>query len=352
MSAIQQTAGGASADERIARESVFGRLLRRPELGAVGGAIVVWIFFALVAGGKGFLSLAGTASYLEVSAELGILATAVTLLMIGGEFDLSIGSVIGATGMLMTILVVQFGWPVWLAIIMTVLFALGTGYVNGLLVVRTQLPSFIITLATLFIYRGLTIAITRLLTGRTQLSGLSDAPGFSSAKAIFASSLNIGSATFKASVLWWLLIVALATWILLRTSFGNWIFAVGGGEQAAHNVGVPVRRVKIMLFMGTALAACLVAIIQAITFDGADVLRGTNQEFLAIIASVVGGSLLTGGYGSPIGTAFGALILGMVRQGIVFAGVDADWYQVVLGVILMAAVLINRSIRLQALRRR
>ncbi|MXW83542.1 MAG: ABC transporter permease, partial [Rhodothermaceae bacterium] len=114
-------------------------------------------------------------------------------------------------------------------------------------------------------------------------------------------------------------------------------------------VGVPVRRVKVTMFIMTALAASLVGIIQAVTFSGADVLRGELREFFAIIVVVIGGTLLTGGYGSAIGAAIGALIFGMVRQGIVFAGVDADWFQVFLGVMLLIAVLVNHWIRRKAL---
>src|SRR5205823_8751676 len=136
------------------------------------------------------------------------------------------------------------------------------GFLNGQFVLRTGLPSFIVTLASLFILRGLTIALTRIITGRTQIGGLAQAQGYDSAKAIFASSMTIAGAQFAVSILWWLVIVAIATWILLRTSFGNWIFGSGGNVQAARNVGVPVDRVKTVLFMGTAAAACLVAIIQ------------------------------------------------------------------------------------------
>jgi len=229
---------------------------------------------------------------------------------------------------------------------------MAVGFVNGLLVIRTGLPSFIITLATLFIIRGLTIAITRLVTGRTQLGGMRDVAGYDLAEDLFASRIRIGSAGFPASILWWLGLTALATWLLLRTPFGNWIFGVGGSEQAARNLGVPVVRVKITLFVLTSLAGCLVAVIQVIGSTGADVLRGQQQEFYAIIAVVIGGTLLTGGYGSAIGAALGALIFGMVRQGIVFAGVDADWFQVFLGGMLLIAVLINRFVRNRAMESR
>lgn len=154
-------------DERLRKTSLLRRLLARPELGAVGGAVGVWVFFAIVAGDRGFLTLKGTATYLEVSAELGILAVAVALLMIGGEFDLSVGSIIGASGMLLTILAVQYGWNLWAALLAVMIFAVAAGLFNGYLVIKTGLPSFIVTLATLFIFRGVTIGVTRLLTGRT-----------------------------------------------------------------------------------------------------------------------------------------------------------------------------------------
>lgn len=315
-------------------------LLRRPELGAAAGALVAWAFFAAV-GGEAFRSLAGTAAYLNAAAPLGILAVAVALLMVAGEFDLSVGSIIGAAGMLLMLLTVEAGWPLWPAIAATAAFAALVGLGNGWLVVRTGLPSFIVTLATLFVLRGLAIAIPRLATGRTQIGGLQDVAGYDLARALFAAELG----PFRASIVWWLGLAAVATWVLVRTRAGNWIFAAGGGPEAARNLGVPVARVKVALFITTALAACLVAVIQAVQFTGADALRGEMQEFRAIIAAVIGGTLLSGGYGSAVGAVFGALIFGMVRQGIVITGVDADWFQVVLGVMLLGAVLFNDAAR-------
>lgn len=339
-------------DERVARTSSLRRILVRPEMGAVAGAIVIWIGFALYAGNTGFLSLAGTATYLEVAAQLGILAVAVALLMIGGEFDLSVGSIMGACGMTVALLSVQYGWNIWPAMGVSLGVALVIGFLNGILVLRTGLPSFIVTLATLFIIRGATIGITRLITGRTQVGGVDSSAGYASAVKVFDSHVVIGGASFPISIVWWLGIAALATWVLLRTSFGNWIFGVGGSPQAARNVGVPISLVKIVLFMGTAAAAWLVAVIQAIEYAGADVLRGENQEFYAIIAVVIGGTLLTGGYGSAIGAVFGALIYGMVQQGIVFARINSDWFQVFLGAMLLIAVLINTYVRTSAMKAR
>lgn len=346
------------------------RLLLKPEMGALAGAVAVWIFFAIVAGDRGFLNGRGTASYLEVAAQLGILAVFVSLLMIGGEFDLSVGSTIGATGMIIALLTTQYEWNVWAAIGMALLAAILIGLINGIVVVKTGLPSFIVTLSMLFMVRGVTIGMTRRITGRTQVGNVDDAGGYDSANNVFASDFDFGwtrsvlkevpwlgdwwvkrgyfDAQFSVVIIWWLVLTLVATWVLLRTSFGNWITGVGGSLQAARNVGVPTVRVKILLFVGTAVGAWLLATIQVITFTGADVLRGEFREFYAIVAVVIGGTLLTGGYGTVIGAALGALIFGMVQQGIVFAGVDADWFQFVLGGMLLAAVLVNRFVRTKA----
>jgi simple sugar transport system permease protein len=313
----------------------------RPELGAAAGVILVWLFFAFM-GGAAFRGVDGTAAVLNAAAPLGILAVAVALLMIAGEFDLSVGSTIGAAGMTLLLLTRHFGWPLWPAVAVTFLLAIAIGLANGLLVVRTRLPSFLVTLGTLFIVRGLTIAVPRLLTGRTQLGGLDEVAGYDAAYVLFASE---PVARFRVSILWWLAAAALATWILARTRAGNWIAAAGGGADAARRMGVPVARVKVALFVTTALAGCLIAVLQAVRFTGADALRGEQQEFRAIIAAVIGGTLLTGGYGSAVGALLGALIFGMVQQGLVIAGVDADWFQVFLGGMLVTAVVFNEYVR-------
>ena len=336
---------------RTLRANPLRRLLVRPELGAVIGSVAVWIFFAIVAGNYGFLSILGTSSYLSVSAELAIQAVPVALLMIGGEFDLSVGSTVGATGMMIAILTAQYGWSVWAAIVAALIFAVLIGTLNGYLVLRTGLPSFIITLGTGYILLGSTTGLTSKLTGLTVVNGIDQAPGYSTAHAIFATALG-GGQLFPIEILWALALVVLATWLLLGTSFGNWIFGVGGDANAARNIGVPVARVKILLFIGTAVCSCLLAIIQDMTFTNADVLRGQGNEFFAIVAAVIGGVLLTGGYGSAIGAMFGALAFGMVEEGIVFAGVDANWYKAVVGVILLLAVLLNSYVRKLALEAR
>lgn len=343
----------AAADERVRRVGAMSKLLSRPELGAIAGLIVVWVFFAVIAAENNFVGMATTASILNRAAPLGILAVAVALLMIAGEFDLSIGSILGFSGMAIMIAVTPvdaggLGWPLLPAVGIALLLALVTGFINGWLVVATKLPSFIITLGTLFTFRGLTVAITRARTNRTQLGNLDEASGFEVFDRYFGTEIELLGARFSVSILWWLAITVLATWVLVRTRSGNWIFGTGGAPDAARAVGVPVRRVRIALFLTTAFAAFLVALIQAVEFTGSDTLRGTRREFEAIIAAVVGGCLLTGGYGSAIGAALGALIFAMVQQGIVITGIDGDWYQVFIGVVLLAAVIFNNFVRRKA----
>lgn len=304
-----------------------------PEVAAVVGAVLLWIGFALVAG-DAFRSWPATLTILNAAAPLGILAAAVALLMIGGEFDLSVGSTIGICSMAIMILVQTARLPLAAALLLSLLLALAIGLINGLLVTRTGLPSFIVTLGTLFMLRGLAIAVTRLLTRRTQIGGLHEMAGYDIARNLFGSSIT-----------WCLLVAVLGTWILQRTRWGNWIFGAGGQADAALRAGVPVPRVKIGLFVTTAWAAWLVAVLQVVQYTGADALRGQGQEFLAIVAAVIGGTLLTGGYGSVAGAVLGALIFGMVQQGIVITGIDADWFQVFLGITLVVAVIANNSVR-------
>lgn len=336
---MTQSATGAKPVRDV---GALKRAMTRPELAAVAGAILVFAFFAVVAGDSGFLTAGGTASYLEVAAQLGIVAVPVSLLMISGEFDLSVGSMVGAAGMIIAISTAEYGLPLVAGVLLAFLVALAVGFLNGYLVIRTGLPSFIVTLGMLFALRGLTVGFARLLTGRTQI-GLGDA-GTGVMQPVFAGSIG----NFSVSIIWWLLLALVGTYVLQRTVFGNWVFGAGGDANAARNVGVPVSRVKILLFICTALSAALLATIQVLDASSADVLRGNLLELQAIAASVIGGVLLTGGYGSVIGALFGALIFGMVQQGIFFTGVSTDWFQVFVGVMLLLAVVFNNFIRKRA----
>jgi simple sugar transport system permease protein len=323
-------------------------VVSRPELGAVAGAIAIFAFFAVIAGDDGFLTKQGAINYLEVAAQVGILAVAVTLLMIAGEFDLSVGSMIGAAGVLLALPVTELGWPLWLALIFTFAAAAGIGLINGMIVVRTGVPAFIVTLAALFILRGVTIGVTGLVTDSTQVVGVTEALGDDPLLPLFSGKVG----ELPVSILWWLGLTVFGAWLLSQTRFGNWTFAAGGDAAAARSAGVPVQRVKVALFCATAVSAALVGVLVVLSTGSADVLGGDLKEFEAITAAVIGGTLLTGGYGSVVGGAFGALIFGMVSQGIFFTGVAADWFQSVLGAMLLGAVLVNQFARKRALEAR
>ncbi len=334
-------------DERMANVGLVQILLRRPEIGALLGASVVWVFFAFIAP-TNWLSINGVARILDPSSTLGIMAVAVALLMIGGEFDLSAGVMTGTTGLITGLLAVKLGMNIWPAMLISLLFALLVGYLNGLMVIKTGLPSFIVTLATFFILRGANVGVTRLVTNQVRVAGIDEAPGFYTARMIFNTEFTFLGAEFRTTILWWIAITILATWVLQRTPWGSWIFAAGGDPNAARNVGVPANRVKIALFMTTASAAWLVGMMNDLRLRSAVASQGIGQEFVYIIAAVIGGCLLTGGYGSAIGASIGALIFGMARVGIVFAGWDTDWFFSFLGIMLLAAVLVNDYTRKQA----
>jgi simple sugar transport system permease protein len=331
----------------------------------MSGALLVFAFFLLVAPTSGMFSADGIMNWTVVSAQLGIIAVGASLLMIAGEFDLSLGSMIGFAGMMMAIPAVYFGVPVWLAILFAFAGALALGALNGYIVIRTGLPSFIVSLAFLFILRGLTIALAILFTNRTIVSGLKDKIEGDWLAAVFGGKILTGLFLWLGQngaiemlnngvpvvegipmvVVWWAILAALSSWVLLRTQFGNWIFAVGGDANAARNVGVPVARVKISLFMVSAFCATVFAACQVMEFGSAAADRGLQKEFEAIIAAVIGGTLLTGGYGSVIGACFGALIFGVVQMGLFYTGVSTDWFRVFLGVMLLIAVVFNNYIR-------
>lgn len=341
-------AGPPRADERLARTSALARLMRRPEFGALVGAIGVFFLFAVVDRTGMFASLDGIARWTDSAATIGIVAVAVALLMIGGEFDLSAGVMVGTTGLVMGLMITEWGLAVWPAILLTFAFAAAIGAMNGFLVIKTRLPSFIVTLATFFSLQGINLGVTKMITGTVRVAGIDQGAGFDSARAVFATDFW-DPYKFRISLVWWLVLTAVATWVLTRHRFGNWIAAVGGDANAARNTGVPVARTKIYLFMYTAMSAALVGVMTALRLRSVQAGQGVGEEFTYIIAAVVGGCLLTGGFGSAIGASIGASIIGMAFIGIAFAGWNTDWSFLFLGVILFIAVMVNTVISRRAI---
>lgn len=362
---------GAPLDDRVRAVSPLRRLMSRPEFGALAGTLLVIAMFGVSAGGSGMFSAEGIVNWSTVAAYLGVLAVGAALLMIAGEFDLSVGSMIGFAGMLLAIPALYWGWPIWLSALFAFAVALSLGWLNGWLVIRTGLPSFIVTLAFFFILRGLSLAVSVVFTGKTILSGNGDLVlrdlfaqdpvvaflfhGYT-LTGLFDLLAGLGiiaarddgtalATGLPKAVIWWLALTAGGAFVLARTRMGNWIQAVGGDANAAKNVGIPVARVKISLFMFMAFCSTVFAVLQVADAGSAAADRGLQKEFEAIIAAVIGGCLLTGGYGSVIGAAFGALIFGMVQIGIGYTSIDNNWYRVFLGLMLLIAVLFNNYIR-------
>jgi simple sugar transport system permease protein len=346
---IEGTTGIDSADERMAQVGFVRGLLRRVEIGAIIGAAVIWILFALIPAARtNWVSLNGLARILDPASTLGIMAISVALLMIGGEFDLSTGVMTGTTGLVAGLLSTGLGWNFWPSALGALVFALIVGYLNGWMVIKTGLPSFIVTLGTFFILRGVNVGFTLLVTSQVYVGGIDKVASFFSARSFFNTGIDLLGVQWRSSIIWWIVILVVAHWLLLRTKYGSWIFAVGGNAEASRNVGVPSARVKIALFMTTAGSAWLVGMMNVVRLRSAVASQGIGQEFVYIIAATIGGCLLTGGYGSVIGASIGALIFGMAQVGIVFAGWPTDWFYSFLGIMLLAAVLVNNYIRRQA----
>ena len=321
--------------------SSFGKLARRPETGSLLGMLLVFTFFAIF-GGINFVTLGGLASWLNVASEIGIVALPIGLLMIAGELDISIGSVIPASSMTVAIVSGFYGAPMYLGVIAALGLGLVIGLVNGLLVVRTAVPSFIVTLGTLFAVAGLTLGISVLITGSTGVP-IKAAPV---AKALFGQFIG---GKFEVTILWWLAALIVVGFVLHFTRYGNWLFALGGDKVSARNAGIPTTRLTILLFMTSGFAAAFVGLCQAILYNSAQVSTGTSFIFNSIISVVIGGVLLTGGFGSVVGIAFGTMTFAIVSQGIFYTGFDANWASLIIGILLLVAVLMNNTFRTMAL---
>ena len=334
------------ADDRVGNRSVLSTILARPEVGALIGAIAVAVMFFAVA--PAFRSVDNIGTILYGSSTIGIMAVGVALLMIGGEFDLSAGVAVTTSGLMAAETSWYFGLNVWVGIGAALVLSLAIGLFNGWLLHVTGLPSFLVTLGTFFVLQGVNLAMTRLIAGGVSSSSISDIDGFQSAQKVFASSFSIGSITIKIPVVYWAVLTILAALLLLRTKYGNWIFAVGGDSAAARAVGVPVVVTKIALFMGVGFCAWLLGMHLLFEYNTVQSGQGVGNEFIYIISAVIGGCLLTGGYGSVVGASIGALIFGMTQLGITYAGWNPDWFKTFLGVMLIGSVLVNMWVKRKA----
>jgi simple sugar transport system permease protein len=332
----------AEASNRV-QLGLSNRLLARPEIGALVAAIVIFIFFLVVA--PSFRSAPSLFTVLYQSSTIGIVAVAVGMLMIGGEFDLSAGVITTTAGLFNAMFCYQLGVNLWVGAILSLIFCLCIGFFNGYMVMRTGIPSFLITLGSFFVLQGANLGVTKLVTGSVSGPNTTQMAGSKSLQFIFAHAFQIGPVQLNITVIWWLLFAAFAAYVLQRTRIGNWIYAVGGNAASARAVGVPVTRVKIGLFMTVSFLGWFTGMHYLYNFNVLQAGNGVGNEFLYIIAAVVGGTLMTGGYGNTIGVALGSFIFGMTSLGIVYAGWDPNWFRAFLGVMLLLAVMVNLYVK-------
>ncbi|MGX9357226.1 ABC transporter permease [Roseobacteraceae bacterium S113] len=377
-----------SESDRLAQESWLQRTIRRPEIGAFVVMVVIIVALMFASNGKAFNAL-GLKNNVQIISQYGIIAIGAAMLMIAGEFDLSIGSMIGFAGMSMA-LMLKWGLPFglgeatpFMAFLLTLVMTLGLGWIIGTIVVRSGLSSFIVTLGFLFFLRGVTEVAFRLINKSTQVSGLPDFKEESWVAWIFGGEvfgwfydawfalgqMFVGMGVergdqwftlggnlnrrgtqwvegFDARFFWFILIAVISYYILSHTKLGNWIFATGDNKDSARANGVPVNKVKIGLFMFTAFCATVFAACQVFENNTADAAKGNLMELFAIAIAVVGGTLMTGGFGSILGVVFGAITVGLVSNAVFFIpAIDGAWFRVFLGAILLAAVFANERIR-------
>lgn len=317
-------------DERLSR--TLRALARRPDFGALITAIVIFTVFSATT--PYFFSLESLTSMFLVAAELGIVAMGITLLMIAGEFDLSVGSVLGASAVTVPFLVAHTGIPMSAAIVIALCAALMMGAIHATIVLYGGIASFIVTLGGLLFWRSLVHLVTQ---GFPVTVDRAD-PVFW----IFSHRFDSG---WNMSFVWFTLVAVTLSFVLSKTMFGNWVFATGGNERAARTVGVPVIQVKYILFMLASFCAFLAGLIQTGRFASVDANRGTNMELEAIAAAVIGGASLRGGVGSVLGTVLGVLTVAMIRHGLALSGMTSYIYSGVIGLLIVAAVMFNRWVQ-------
>ena len=347
---LQKTSSPPS-DERLARIGWLRRFFQIPEMGAVVGLIGVFCIFMVAPLSRAIYlnrTIAGTARVLDTSASFGVLAVAISMLMISGEFDLSIGFMTGSVGIIVGILATQYGVPLIVAMGIALVFAVLIGLFNGFMRILTGLPSFVITLGTMFVLRSANFAVTHGIMGTNRIPYIDRVPGYDFMQSIFTPPFHLFGTKFYGTIFWWLAFTAICTWFMLRTRWGSWIFASGGDSAAAKSVGVPVERVKIALFMFVHACAWITGMGITFRLRSATASQGEFLQFTVLVAAVTGGNRMTGGHGSVIGATLGVLIFGFTRTSITFANWNTDWFFAFLGVMLLLAILLNLFLRTQA----
>jgi len=315
-----------------AGSGLLKRIVRVPELMVLVAIVIVVIGFVISAPTT-FLSARNIGAFMTSAAQLGVVAVGASILIIAGEFDISVGSNYAFSGIVIGLLSTSAGLPTWLAVIIGLLISTSIGLSNGLITLAARIPSFITTLGTWLVWFGLTLAVSK--------GFFVSAPPHDPFIAVFGGLIGY---QFYSSIFWWLGIGVVAIVLLGRTPLGNWIFAVGGNTEAARAVGVPAGRVKLFAFGLIGFLAGVSAVFTLGQQGSMAPLYGQNLALQAIAASVIGGCSLSGGAGSVIGAMLGAILMSMINGGLILAGAPTFWYQTFVGAIVLIAVVINTSI--------
>jgi len=312
---------------------VILRLISKPEFGPLVLLVVELVAFWSI--NHDFLSPLNISNLLAFTVELGLIALAMTLLMTSGEFDLSVGSVFGFTPVVMWTLFNQGVVSMPIAFLAAMAVALVVGWVNGWFVTRLKIPSFLVTLGMLLVVRGSALFVTNGFPQRTWNAG--DQP----LAKILAGEFFIGPFRIYNSLFWFIAVVLVLGYVLSQTKVGNWIQASGGNAGAARARGVNVDRTKVMLFMVCSVLSAFAGIISSIRTSAANPNSGTGYELEVIAMVVIGGTALTGGRGTIIGTVLGVFILRVMRNGIVLVGVPGLAYNIFIGAIILGMMTLH-----------
>lgn len=311
--------------------------MEKPELAGLAFLILLIVLFQVQSDGV-FLNAQNLRGVLGLLPEMGLVAIGVTLLMICGEFDLSVGSVFALMPMIMAVLIAG-DTPFFLAFPAGLAAAAAIGFVNGFITIRFGIPSFITTLGMLFVARSLTVVISG---GFPPFLPSGSLPSW-----LFTPYVGPGG-LFRASFFWFLAIGILAALFLSRTNFGNWIRATGGFLPAAQSMGIPTARVKIICFMLCSMLAGFAGTIQVMRLGAPLPSIGEGLELQAVAAAVIGGTALTGGIGSIFGGIIGATLIRVIDNGLVLSQVDANWFKLAIGSLTIFAVIANSWLRKRA----
>jgi simple sugar transport system permease protein len=309
------------------------RLIAAPEFGPLVLLVLELLVFWSI--NPDFLSLQNISNTLAFTVELGLIALAMTLLMTSGEFDLSVGSVFGFSAVVMWTLFNSGVVPLELAFLIALAVSLFIGFANGWFVTRLNIPSFLVTLGMLLVVRGTALYVTDGFPQRTwnaEGNWLAD---------LLVGSFYIGTFRVYMSVFWFALAAVATHYLLTETKAGNWIQASGGNPGAARARGVNVKRTKILLFMLASAMSALAGIISSIRTSAANPNSGTGYELEVIAMVVIGGTLLTGGRGTILGTVLGIFILRVMRNGIVLVGVPGLAYNIFIGAIILGMMALH-----------